>query len=563
MSKKIGELLLEYKIVGAEQLAEAMTDQKKTGERLGSVLIRKGFVTVEDLEYLLSRQHSVPAINLQKYCPTKDVVELVPEKFMKKNFVLPLEVHDKQLTVAMANPHDYRVIDELRFMTGLRVAPVVSSVYGIKRKLKDIFPTSTKWEEALDLRSQRDLEIISPQGPVAEENLEEVIESASEAPIVKIVNSVVLAALDKKATHVHVQPREDSVEIRLRVNGALETLVTPPKEYAQNLVNRLKILGGMDILKRRVPLEGYFRVRSEDQFYDIDVATFPVLNGEQVVLTFQQPFSKEELRVENLGMAPEMMDRFREIVRAPRGLVLVLGPPDSGKTSTIYAALNYLKSPARATFTYENPIKNRLSDIDQAEPNERAGVSYGQGLKSLIRQDIDCLMVGDVSDPEVLATAVEAALGKTLVLARVVFNHTLGSIPRMLEQGIPPFMLYSALSAVVGQRLVRRLCESCLESFDPPEPVKEELRRATGKEQPRLYRAVGCRKCGMTGYRGRIGVFELLVPDEAFRNLIVTAAPQEELETAARRLGFRTLLEDGLLKAVEGMTTYEEVRGIK
>lgn len=563
MAKKIGELLLEHKLIGAEQLAEAATEQKKTGERLGSILIRKGYVTVEDLEYLLSRQQSVPAINLQKYSPTPDVVGLVPEKFMKKNFVLPLEVHEKTLTVAMANPHDYRTIDELRFMTGLRVAPVVTSMFGIKQKLRDIFPASTKWEEALDLRTQRDLEIISPQGTGVEENLEEAIESASEAPIVKIVNSVVLAALDKKATHVHFIPGGDQVEVKLRVNGLLESLVTPPREYSQNLVNRLKILGGMDILKRRVPLEGYFRVRSEDQFYDIDVATFPVLNGEQVVLTFQQPFSKEDLRLENLGMSPRMLEQFRQVLQGPRGLVLVLGPPDSGKTSTIYAALNELKSPAKATVTYENPIKNRLSDINQAEPNERAGIGYGQGLKALLRHDIDYLMVGDVSDPEVLAVAVEAGLGKTLVFARMVFNHTVGSIPRILEQGIPPFMLYSALNAVVGQRLVRRLCTECLESFEPPEPIRDELRRATGKEHPRLYKAMGCRKCGMTGYRGRLGVFELLVPDDHLRSLIVRGAPQEELEPAARSIGFRTLLEDGLMKAAEGMTTYEEVRGIK
>lgn len=563
MAKKIGELLLEYKLVAPDQLAEAGVEQKKTGERLGSILIRKGYVTVEDLEYLLSRQQSVPAINLQKYCPAPATVSLVPEKFMKKYFVLPIEVQDKTLTVAMANPHDYRVIDELRFMTGLRVAPVVTSMFGIKKKLRDIFPATIKWEEALDLKAHRDLEIISPQAVPVEENLEEVIESASEAPIVKIVNSVILAALDKQATHVHIVPGEEAVEVKLRVNGLLEALVTPPKEYSQNLVNRLKILGGMDILKRRVPLEGYFRVRSEDQFYDIDVKTFPVLNGEQVVLTFQQPFSKEELRLENLGMVPEMLESFRQVIQARRGLILVLGPPDSGKTSTIYATLNELKSPAKATVSYENPIKNRLSDINQAEPNERVGVSYAQGLKALVRHDVDCLMVGDVSAPDVLAIAVEAALGKTLVLARVIFNHTLGSIPRMLEQGIPPFMLYSALTAVVGQRLVRRLCTSCLESFDPPEPVKEELRRATGKENPLLYRAVGCRKCGMTGYRGRVGVFEILVPQDRLRNLIVAGAPQEELEAEARSAGFRTILEDGLVKAVEGMTTYEEVRGIK
>ncbi len=563
MNKRIGQLLVEYKIITPEQLDEAMEEQKKTGERLGSILIKKGYVTVEDFEYLLSRQKSVPSINLQKYCPARELVDMVPEKFMKQNFVLPVELHDKTLTVAMANPHDYRVIDELRFMTGMRVTPVVSSVFGLKKKIRELFPASGKWEEALDLKESRDLEIITSASEFGEENLEEALESASETPIVKIVNSIVLAALDKQATHVHVVPRENSVGVRLRVNGVLEDLVTPPKEYAQNIVNRIKVLSGIDILERRVPQEGYFRVRSEDQFYDIDVATFPVLNGEQVVLTFQQPFSKEELRLENLGFTPEMLEAYQRVLRSERGLMLFVGPPDSGKTSTIYASLNALKSPYRETFTYENPIKNRLADINQAEPNEKAGLSYAQGLRALVKQDIDYLMVGEITSREVLSTAVEAALGKTLVMARMVFNHTVGAIPRVLEQGIPPFMLYSALAAVLGQRLVRRLCDQCLESFDPPAEVKEELYEATGNPDPRLYRAVGCRRCGNTGYRGRIGIFELLVPDDTIRGLILSGGSQAEIEKAVRSNGYRTLIQDGLAKAVEGMTTYEEVRALK
>ena len=251
------------------------------------------------------------------------------------------------------------------------------------------------------------------------------------------------------------------------------------------------------------------------------------------------------------------------VIGSQRGLILLAGPPDSGKSSTIYATLNEVKNASRATFTYENPIKNRLSDINQAEPNERAGLTYVQGLRALVKQDIDYLMVGELTSREVLETVVETALGKTLVMARMVFNNTLGTVSRILEQGIPPFMLYSALSAIVGQRLVRRLCTECLESFDPPEVVKTELTAATGKTNPRLYRAVGCRKCAMTGYQGRIGIFELLVPDDNFRNLILSGASAEQINAAVAEIGFLGLIQDGLTKAVEGMTTYEEVRGIK
>lgn len=560
---RIGELLLEFKIIDQEQLDEAVAEQRKSAERLGVILIKKGYVTVEDLEYLLSRQHALPAINLEKYNPSRDVIALIPEKFMKKNYVVPVELDGTTLTVAMANPHDYRVIDELRFLTGKRVTPVVSSMFGVKKKLRELFPTSEKWEDALGVEGDRQLEIISPQTDRLEENLEEALESAAETPIVKLVNSIILAALDKKATHVHVVPREDSVEVKLRINGVLNPLISPPKENAQNLVNRIKVLSGIDVLKRRVPLEGYFRVRSEDQFFDIDVAIFSVLNGEQAVLTFQQPFSKEELRLENLGMSTETLKSYNDLIRSERGLILVLGPPDSGKTSTIYATLNALKSPTRSSVTYENPIKNRLMDINQAEPNEKAGVSFSRGLKALLKQDIDYLMVGEVTSSEVLQTLVEASLGKTLVLARLVYNHSIGAITRVIDQGVPPFMLYSALRGIVGQRLVRRLCPYCLQSFDPPEGVKEELRLATGKEKPILYKAVGCKRCGMTGYRGRIGVFELLIPSDKLRSLILAKASQDELSEAAAAGGFLPLMEDGLIKAVEGMTTYEEVKGIK
>ncbi|MBI5439588.1 MAG: type II/IV secretion system protein [Deltaproteobacteria bacterium] len=563
MAKRIGELLVEARVLAPERLAEAVAEQEKTGERLGSILIRRGFVAVEDLEAVLSRQHSVATISLEKYAVAPNVVKLVPQKFMRKNHVVPLEVHERVLTVAMANPHDYRLVDELRFMTGMRVAPVVSSVHSITAKIRELFPSSAGLEEALEVKSQKDLEIITAEAASKETNLEEAVESASEAPVVRMVDAIVLAAVSNGATHVHLTPREDGIDVRLRVNGMLQPLVSPPKEIAQNVVNRIKVLAGIDILQHRVPSGGFFRVRSENQFYDIDVSTFPMTHREQVVLAFQQPFSKEKLRLENLGMVPAMLERYRGILQLSRGLVIVVGPHGSGKTSTLYATLNELKSPGRATVTYENPIKNRLSGINQAEPNERAGVSYVDGVRALLRQDLDHLMIGDATTPEALTAAMDAALGRTLVFTRVIFHHTVGVVPMLVEQGVPLFSMYSALKAVLGQRLVRRLCTSCRELFEPPEPIKAELRQATGLPDPKLHRAVGCAKCDLTGYRGRVGVFELFVPDDPIRDLIVSGAPAERLQDAAWGAGLRSFLEDGLTKAAEGVTTYAEVRGIQ
>jgi type IV pilus assembly protein PilB len=566
VAKRIGELMLEHQLIDQASLDEAVAEQKRSGEHLGDILIKQGHVTVEDFEYLLSRQLTTPTINLEKYKIGPEVAALIPEEFMRKNFVIPVSADEHSITVAMANPQDFRITDDLRFITGLRVASVVSSMYGIKRKLHELFPTSDKWEEAIEENEvERSLEIFSGKQTMdsREENLEEAIQSASGAPTVKFVNSVLLAALDKRATHVHFSPSSEGVEVRLRISNKLLTIAKRPREHAQNLVNRLKILGGMDIIKRRTPQEGYFRVRSEDTFYDIDVATFPVKEGEQVVLTFQQPFSKEALKLENLGMSPDVLDQYKKIISAERGIILFVGPPDSGKTSSIYATLNKLKNPERATVTYENPIKNKLLDITQAAPNERAGMSYSGGLKALLKQNIDYLMIGEMTSEYVIVTAIEASLGKTFVFARMTYTHTAGTIPRILDQGVPPFMLYSSLTAIIGQRLVRRLCSSCMEAFEPPETIAEELKAATGKAKPRLYRATGCAKCSMTGYKGRIGIFEFLLPDAEIRDLILKRASQLEIEDHLNKTGHRTLIQDGLMKAVEGLTTYEEVKTIK
>ncbi len=557
--KKIGELLLDLNILTLEELEKALEEQKRTGERLGTVLLKMKLLSEEDLDYLLSRQLNVPSINLENYNPSPDLLSLIPEKIIKKYKVLPIQLDGNTLTVATANPKDLILLDDLAYVTGYKIAPVVTAISSLERKIQELFEKPVTWEEALKVEQAEEIEFIKGDQGIKEEDLEEALQSAEEAPVIKLVNAIVLAAIDEEATHIHFEPREDQYEIFIRVDGKLKQLVKPPANLQQNIINRIKILSSIDILKRFVPSEGYFRAKARGKYYDIDVATMPSLHGERMVLTFQQPFAKEELKLDKLGFSPQMLHNYKRLITANRGFIMVTGPSDSGKSSTIYASLNYLKSPEKSIFTYERTIKNKLPGITQGEPNEKAGYSYEKGLQALLKQDVDVLMVGEMLTRDAILPVLHAALSKTLVFGRFLSNDTLGAITMMLEMDVPPFMLYSSLIAILGQRLVRRLCQNCIEEYDPPDEIAEEIARLTGNRSPKLFRSKGCPACSLTGYSHRIGLFEFIVPNKELRDAILARASLNDLKEIAKSIKYTTFREDGLIKASEGLTSYEEV----
>ncbi|NOY38716.1 MAG: Flp pilus assembly complex ATPase component [Nitrospirae bacterium] len=557
--QKIGELLVDLNILTQEDLDKALEEQKHTGERLGATLLRLELLSEEDLDYLLGRQLDIPSINLENYNPSPELLATIPEKVIKKYQVLPISVDGKSLTVATASPRDLIRMDDLSYITGFKIAPVVTSITSLERKIEELFKKPISWEESLKVNETEDLEIIKGDTGIVEEDLEDALESAEEAPVIKLVNAVILAAIEQEATHIHIEPREDSYEIYLRIDGKLKLLVNPPANLQYNVINRLKILSSIDILKRFIPAEGFFRAKSKGQYYDIDAATIPSLHGERMVLTFQQPFSKEELQLEKLGFTPETLDNFKSLLSSPRGFILVTGPSDSGKSSTIYAALNHLKSPEKSIFTFERTIKNKLSGINQGQPNEKFGYSYEKGLQSLLRQDMDVLMAGEMMTREAVVSALHASLSKTLVLGRFLCNDTIGAISLIMDMDVPPFMLFSSLTAVLGQRLIRRLCQECIEDYEPPAELADEIHDLTGTQRPRLFRSHGCPSCGLTGYNHRIALFELLIPSKELREAILAKAQPNELKEIAGRQQYRTFRQDGLIKAAEGLTSYEEV----
>jgi len=556
---KIGELLLNLKILEQKNLDIALEEQKRTGARLGAILLKMNLIQEEDLEHILSKQLHVPSINLDNYTPSQDLFTLMPEKIIMKYMVLPISVEGRTLTVATANPRDLTILDDLSRVTGYRIVPVVTSISALKRKIQEIFEKPVQWQDALKIDEQGDLEIISPEKGLMEEDLEKAFKQAEETLVVKLVNAIILEAIDKEATHIHIEPKEDSFDVFLRVNGRLRLLIKPPQTLQQNVLNRVKILSSIDIINRMIPHEGYFRAKSLGRLFDIDVATLPSMYGERMVLTFQQPFSKEDLKLEKLGFAPDTLSSFKELLQKPRGLILVTGQTDSGKSSTIYAALNHLKNPDKSIFTYERNIKNKLSGINQGQPNEKAGYSYEKGLKALTRQDMDILMVGEMLTKDAIISTLLTSLSKTLVLGRFLSNNSIGAISMILDMDVPPFMLYSALTAILGQRLVRRLCQECITDYEPPREIADEIQLLTGKKHPKLFRSKGCMACGHSGYINRIGLFELVIPSMELRDAIFARAPLSELKEAAARIGYRTFRQDGIIKAAEGLTSFEEL----
>jgi len=563
--QKIGQLLRELKVVDEEQLSRALEEQKRTRERLGSVLIKMGFLTSEDLDYLLARQYNVPFISLEQYRIDTHAAHLIPEKYCREHNVVAVQRNKNLLSVAMANPRDIVVINELSFITGLKIAPVVSAEISILRTIDALFKkkvveeTSLDWETELSAKEEVDIEIIRSEDEPAD--IEDIISSSEEAPVVRLVNLVLLAALDKKATHVHIEPLMDTLQIRLRIDGVLTELTTPAKKHHINIINRLKILSTLDITKHNLPQENYFQIRSRGRFVDVKVSTFPTRYGESMVLSLHAQYQKT-LDLESLGMHPDVLQAYKQLVSAKRGFVLVVGPNNSGKTSTIYSTLNYLNQPEKSLYTFENPIKNLIEGIFQGQPNEKAGFSYAEGVRAILAQDPDVMMLGDMNHAKAIGHSLQSSLSRTLVLGRLNYNDAAGAVLHLLDMGIPPFLISQAVTAVLSQRMVRRICPHCSESYLPPGKIIEEIKDHAGSKEVIFYRGSGCRDCGETGYLGTVGIFELVRMNEEMRRMVLERAGRDELLAAIRRAGTVTLYRDALQKVLSGLTTYEEILNI-
>ena len=544
--KYLGELLIEAGVITAEQRDKAMQEQKRLGKRLGETLVSIGVITEEVMAKALSAQMGLPFKELQSIYVAPGVLDLVPESLAQKHRVLPLEINNGRLTIAMSDPLNVFAIDEIKRATRMPVDVVVIAESALLRALY-LYYNRGEMDEVV-----KAADVYYPE----KENIAAAAEAMVEdTPIVKLVNTVVAQAVKDRASDIHIEPYEDSIRIRFRIDGKLHDIMKPPKHLHAGIVSRIKILSGMDIAERRVPQDGRFPINIEGRQFDIRASTLPTQYGEKMVLRLLEKTSGlPQLTLSQLGFTKNVLDAYEKLVSMPYGFVLSTGPTGCGKTTTMYPSLRKISASEKNIVTIEDPIEYNLPNINQVQVNSKAGLTFSSGLRSILRQDPDVIMVGEIRDTETASIATHAALTGHLVLSTLHTNEAVGAIARLIDMGIEPFLLTSSLIGVLGQRLIVKICPYCKESYT----ADEDMLRLLGIKGKALMHGKGCRECRFTGYLGREGLFELLLVTEGIKKLIIEKAPASEIKTQAVKEGFRTMRQEGLLKAAEGITTIEE-----
>jgi len=537
------ERLLSSGLITKEQIVKAQEHSRISGATLDKVLIKDGMVSEEDFANTVADEIGIPFVDLKDYLIDTDTIKLVPEKLARDKNIIPLFRISNTLTVAMGDPEDIITIDELRLKTGFDIETVLATDSAIRSAIEQYYGVTGSMEDVLEAIDKHKL--IKLPDNVSAKVLEDL---AQEAPIVKFVNLLIIEAVKSRASDIHIEPEEDSLRIRFRIDGFLHEISSPSKNMQAAIISRIKVLSKMDIAEKRKPQDGQLQMRIENRNIDVRVASFPTVYGENVVLRILDK-ANVILELSQLGFVKEVLATFQELIKQPNGIMLVTGPTGSGKTTTLYAAIQTINSEERNIITLEDPVEYHLPRIRQSQINPKAGVTFAAGLRSILRQDPDVIMVGEIRDLETVDIAVQAALTGHLVFSTLHTNDAAGTISRLLDMGAEPFLVSSSVIGILAQRLVRAVCPKC------KEPHKET---EDGKEYT-YYRSKGCGYCKNTGFHGRLGIFELMVIDDKIRKLISTKASSEEIRKAAQEAGMRTLREDGLARARTGITTLEEV----
>ncbi|MBV9475295.1 MAG: type IV-A pilus assembly ATPase PilB [Acidobacteria bacterium] len=565
MSVRLGELLTKASLITQDQLKEALRVQKETGGKLGETLIKLGFVSEEDITECLSQQFGVPSINLQHFEIDGSVIKLIPGDVARKYNILPVNKTGATITIAMADPTNVFAMDDIKFMTGYNVEPVVASELGIKAAIDNYYGTTSSLElkkvmEDLQQAETADLEVLEED---EELDVSALADSAEEAPVVKLCNLILTDAIKRGASDIHIEPYEKEFRVRFRIDGILYEIMNPPLKLKDAMTSRMKILAKLDISEKRLPQDGRIKlkIKLEDKNKELDfrVSCLPTLFGEKMVLRL---LDKDNLRLDmtKLGFEPESLARFEEAIFKPWGMVLVTGPTGSGKTNTLYSALSKVNSPEVNIMTAEDPVEFNLPGINQVQMKEGIGLNFAATLRSFLRQDPNIILVGEIRDFETAEIAIKAALTGHLVLSTLHTNDAPSTINRLMNMGIEPFLVATATQLIAAQRLTRRICSLCKEPVDmTPQALlnlgykKEEVGTFT------VYKGRGCEKCNNTGYKGRVALIEVMQIDDDIRDLILSGGTAIDIKRRAMENGMITLRRSGLFKIKEGVTTVEEV----
>jgi len=549
LKRKIGEFLLDAGVITQDQLSEAIGTSSNQ-EDVDRKLIDLGYVSESDIAKNLAKQLNLSFVDLGAYEVNTQATALISSEQIHRYKVLPIEFEGDRLVVAMADPTNIFAIDDLHVMTGYEIIPVVVSENDLQSAIDKYSTSDDIVEEAIESINDD----AASESEIAAEEKE-----AAGAPIVKLVNMIVTEAVRDRASDIFIEPQEKDVRIRCRIDGVLHEVMRSPKHIQAGIISRIKIMAGLDIAERRLPQDGHFGLVIDKRPIDFRVATLPTIHGEQVVL---RVLEKESImmNLDELGFLSGSLDMFKESFTKPYGAILITGPTGSGKTTTLYSVLNLLNSKEKNLITVEDPVEYRLPNISQVQVNTKTGLSFAGALRSILRQDPDIVMIGEIRDEETALIAVESALTGHLVLSTLHTNNAPATLTRLVEMGIEPFLVSSAVDCIVSQRLARKLCTRCRELFTP---TQEELIEAgytiDGSEPTEIYRARGCKRCGNTGYHGRIGLYEIMTMTEGIERLLVENASPEEITELALAEGMLTLRKDGLEKVRSGLTSIEEI----
>jgi type IV pilus assembly protein PilB len=542
--KPLGQSLVELGHLSTEGLARALEEQRRTGTSLREVILRLNLAPESAILDYYEEQLGIPRMDLSTYVLEPETVRLLPDRVARQYTVLPLFKIGSTLTVAMADPLDVVALDEVKKSTGLEVDVVVSPLGQIRDAIERLNPAGAGLDQ------------IAREQALRQVAAEVAARPEEDGPIIRFVNAVVQQAAREGASDLHLEPDESSFRIRLRVDGILREVSIQSKALYAPVVSRVKIMAALDIAERRLPQDGRIRMNVAGRDLDLRVSTFPTIHGENVVLRLLDR-SAALIGLAELGLAPSPLAILERMIRKPNGIVLVTGPTGSGKTTTLYSCIQRINSVERNIVTLEDPVEFHMGSIRQTQVDPDAGLTFARGLRALLRQDPDIVMVGEIRDAETAEISVRSALTGHLVLSTLHTNDAAGALPRLIDMQIEPFLLSSAMLGVVAQRLVRRVCDKCKQPITPPADLAEAL--ALDPSMGTFQHGAGCRACGGTGYRGRVGIFEVLDVDDEMQALIAQRAPSEEIARAARRAGMRTLREDAVKKAAEGLTTLQEV----
>jgi len=562
--KNIGDIFVSSGLITEEQLNEALEKQRQLGmgQKVGDVLVSMGLITERDKAKCLGKQWGVPYVELTEYPIEEDAVRCISQDLARRYKVIPISKNNGKLTLAMKNPLDVFALDEVRLITGSDVEPVISAeediTWAISEHYSGISTSAEAVSEIIDDCQTSDVAITEDETTDDDISVEELRELSEEAPVVRLANLIITRGIQDRCSDIHLEPGKTALKVRYRIDGIMQDGLVVPKKVQASLISRIKIMADMDIAEKRAPQDGRISATVDGKPYDFRVSTLPSVYGEKIVM---RVLDKNSIMIglNKLGFLPQTLEMFESLISRTYGIILVTGPTGSGKSTTLYSVLSKLNSGEKNILTIEDPVEYELPGITQTQVNVKAGLTFAAGLRTMLRQDPDIIMVGEIRDQETAMIAIEAALTGHLVLATLHTNDAPGAVTRLIDMGIEPFLIASSVIGVLAQRLLRLICPKCKEAYTPPrDAVKRLGMNIEEGSEVTFYRGRGCEQCKGTGYKGRIGIFELMPVTDKVRDLILAKASSYSVKEAAIEAGMKTLREDALEKILLGLTTLEE-----